>query len=205
MTGSIALPRVQCRPSLAPALADRTADSDFAAIYREHLEYVMKVLADGFDYQGADGRRRKMWVDSASDLEELVQEAFSVFFRQYQSGRFDRSRPVRPYLRGIAVKLAMKRYGKAGRELLLDVADATPASAPEPMEHEELRELMAEFRSLLSDDDQAVLEHYFAAEERTTQEAVGQELGRSRDQVYRSIVRIRKRALDFFKGKGWLS
>lgn len=175
----------------------------FEAIYKEHLEVVMRMLQLGFSYY-AGGERRFFRVASAFDREELCQEAFCVFFQQCQRGIFDASRPIRPYLRRIVVNLAMGNARRLYREVTLaePLDDADAYTPPDPLERSEVVGLMREFRAELPEEELAVVKLYF--EGKRSQKAVGADLGLSRDQVYRRIGRIRAAALKFLKQRGWL-
>lgn len=179
----------------------------FDAVYRAELDYVLMLLGQGFTYRTAQGDVRTYRVTSAFDLEELVQEAFSVFFARCKSGGFDTSRPVRPYLRRVAINAALKRGGRRSREVLADDLSAvgpTSSSATEqPVLDEETGALLEAFKASLDDTERDVLEAYFG-EERTSQAALGERLGLSRDKVYRMTTKIRSAAVDFFKARGWL-
>jgi RNA polymerase sigma factor (sigma-70 family) len=139
-------------------------------------------------------------VASAFDAEEIAHDAFSAFFKQCLSGGFDFERPVRPYLLRIASNSALRRGRKGAREVLLDVLPPNDATV-EPRDAE-LKDLLATCYADLSQQDQAVFDACFVEE--LSQAKAGAKLDRSRDQVYRSLTRIRQRALRFFKKKGWL-
>jgi len=179
----------------------------FDAVYRAELDYVLMLLGRGFSYRAATGTVRTYRVTSAYDLEELVQEVFSVFFAQCKSGGFDTSRPVRPYLRRIAINMALRRGGRRSREVLADDLDvvepASAASTEQPLLDQETRALLEEFKQSLDPKDRSVLEAYFGGS-RTSQAAVGEAMGMSRDKVYRTITKIRGAAFDFFRQRGWL-
>jgi RNA polymerase sigma factor (sigma-70 family) len=169
------------------------------AVYRAHAGDVLACLRRGFAYE-AGGVRRFARVESAFDAEEVCQEAFAAFFAQVRDGRFDVERPARPYLLRIAANLALRRLGRAGREVpMIDLPEpAAPARGPEDAER---ARLLAEFRGGLSPLDQSLLTDWF--DDDVTQEAVGAKHGLSRDQVYRAVARIRAAALRFFGARGW--
>lgn len=170
-----------------------------AEVYRAHAGDVLRCLRRGFTYR-AGAETRVARIDSAFDAEEICQEAFAAFFAQVRDGRFDASRPARPYLLRIAANLALKRLGRGGREVpMVDPPEpAAPARAPEDAER---ARLLAEFRAALSPLDRDVLTGWF--DDDVSQAAVGESLGLSRDQVCRAIARIRASALRFFGARGW--
>jgi RNA polymerase sigma-70 factor (ECF subfamily) len=62
-----------------------------------------------------------------SDAEDLVQEVFLVMWRRWE--QYDRSRPIRPWLAGIAFRVAYNHRQRLGREVpggLIDREDDTP-------------------------------------------------------------------------------
>ena len=163
----------------------------------------MCMLRCGFAYVAASGERRFLRVSSAFDVEELCQETFTAFFQQCRQGHFDPERPVRPYLRRIAMNLALRQAGKASRELLVDEPRGAgeAAACTDSVEEADTARLVSEFRGSLDPPDQAVVDAYFA--EQMSQQAVGAHLGLSRDQVYRRITKVRQKAIRFFKARGW--
>jgi RNA polymerase sigma-70 factor (ECF subfamily) len=91
-----------------------------AEVYAAHFDYVWRILA-------------RLGVRSA-ELEDAVQEVFIVVHRRL--GSFDTRRPIRPWLGGIAhrVALAERRRARHRREQLCDApaqAEPAPASSPE--------------------------------------------------------------------------
>lgn len=172
-------------------------------IYRRYVGDVMRFLASGAAYKAADGWARSPRITSAFEVEELAQETFLEFARQWRDGRFDRSREARPYLFGIARNLALRKMGRAQREIPTDDLEPYLAELPvhAPIENRERARLLAELEAQLEDREREVLHLYFDDDE--SQEAVGAKLGLSRDQVYRLIVKVRKTAIQFFRSKGW--
>ena len=82
---------VQSAASLAPGAALATADdSAFAAAYEAEFEAVWLYL-------------RRLGVPEA-DVEDAVHDVFVVAHRRY--GTYDRARPLRPWLLGIAFRIA---------------------------------------------------------------------------------------------------
>lgn len=174
----------------------REAHDEVDALYRTHVGAVFAHLRRGFGFRRADGTRGHFVVRSSFDAEEICQEAFAAFFAQWNT-TFDRSRPPLPYLLRIASFMALRRARKQAAEVFTDA----PVAVVEPVDTE-LGVLMQTFYDTLDPADQAVFDACFVDE--LSQAKAGDRLERSRDQVYRSIVRIRQRALRFFKKKGWI-
>jgi RNA polymerase sigma-70 factor, ECF subfamily len=64
---------------------------------------------------------------AVSDAEDLVQEVFLVMWRRWE--QYDATRPIRPWLAGIAFRVAYNHRQRAAREVpggLLDLEDARP-------------------------------------------------------------------------------
>jgi RNA polymerase sigma-70 factor, ECF subfamily len=64
---------------------------------------------------------------AVSDVEDLVQEVFLVMWRRFS--QYDPTRPIRPWLAGIAFRVAYNHRQRAAREVpggLLDLEDARP-------------------------------------------------------------------------------
>jgi RNA polymerase sigma-70 factor, ECF subfamily len=62
-----------------------------------------------------------------SDVEDLVQEVFLVMWRRW--GQYDSGRPIRPWLAGIAFRVAYNHRQRASREVpggFIDLPDETP-------------------------------------------------------------------------------
>ncbi len=104
---------VSVRPSVSPAAV---ADDCFP-VYRRELDYLIVSL-------------RRLGVP-ASDLEDIVHEVFLVMLRRWDE--YDHSRPVRPWLFGIAFRVASGYRRRNGRELLGDTRDGEDL-APRPDE-----------------------------------------------------------------------
>lgn len=124
-----------------------------------------------------------------------------------RNGRFGRTRPVRPYLMRIATNLALRRARLAAREVptevvLLEGRPVEGGAAPDPLVDAERDALVRDFVGQLDTGERAVLRLTFEAGE--SQAAAAGALGLSRDQVYRTMVRIRTAALRFFRERGHL-
>jgi RNA polymerase sigma factor (sigma-70 family) len=84
------------------------------------------VFETEFDYVYHALRRHGI---AASDAEDLVQEVFLVLWRRW--AEFDTSRPVRPWLGGIAFRVAYNFRQRSGREVPGGIVDAED-EAPSP-------------------------------------------------------------------------
>ncbi len=94
------------------SLEDR--DAQFEAIYEEHFGYVWNSL-------------RKLGIPERN-LEDVCHEVFVTTYRNFED--YDQSRPIRPWLYGIAFRIASDYLEKASnaREKLTD--PDPPAEAP---------------------------------------------------------------------------
>lgn len=183
---------------------------DAAGLIQAHAGDVVRVLRAGFAWrkqtdQGVQHAIHR--VDSVFEAEDVCHEAIAIVLRQMRNGRFDRSRPVRPYLMRIATNLALRRARLAAREVptetgLLEGRPAEIGPAPDPLVDAERDALVRDFVGLLDTGERAVLRLTFEAGE--SQAAAAGVLGLSRDQVYRTMVRIRTAALRFFRERGHL-
>lgn len=169
---------------------------DAETIYRTHVPDVLRHLRGGFGFRRGDGSRGHFRVRSTFDAEEICQEAFAAFFKQHTT-LYDPTRPPLPYILRIASFIALKRGRKRAAEVFVD---APVMGVVQPVDGE-LRRLMDTFYSSLPADDQAIFDACFVDE--LSQAKAGEKLGRSRDQVYRALTRVRRAALTFFTEKGW--
>jgi RNA polymerase sigma-70 factor, ECF subfamily len=103
--------------SVRPAVSPPPDADDCFPVYRRELDYLIVSL-------------RRLGVP-ASDLEDIVHEVFLVMLRRWDE--YDRSRPVRPWLFGIAFRVASGYRRRNGRELL-GVARDGEDLAPRPDE-----------------------------------------------------------------------
>jgi RNA polymerase sigma-70 factor (ECF subfamily) len=101
-------------PQLSSASGLRMAgDESCLEAYQRELDYVYRIFS-------RLGIRHP-------ELDDLVQDLFVVLHRSWLS--VDQRRPLRPYLAGIAVKIAMAHRRKRSREVFiskLDIVDAGP-------------------------------------------------------------------------------
>ena len=121
---------------------------DFPTLYRSEFEYVWKTL-------------RRLGVPSR-DIEDLAHDIFVVVHRQLH--QFDPTRPLRPWLFGIAVRVVTdhRRTFRNSRELLAptsagaDPVDGAP-SQDQKVAEAEARSLLMRALDVLDVDRRAVL------------------------------------------------
>jgi RNA polymerase sigma factor (sigma-70 family) len=178
-----------------------TSPGDLEAVYRAYADDVMNLLLGGFGYPARDRQRHVMRVASHFEAEELCQETFARFFHQCRAGTFDPQRPVKPYLMRIAVNVTLMRRRKLWREVLVDPDDIVAPVAPPSVEDPHFAADLEEFRAGL--DPRAEQVFTLAMQHGESQQKLAERLGLSRDQVYRSLVRIRAAAREFFTARGW--
>lgn len=111
--------RVQSAVSMAPRAAVPD-DAEFAAAYDAEFEAVWLYL-------------RRLGVPEA-DVEDAVHDVFVVAHRRY--GAYDRSRPLRPWLLGIAFRIAAQ--WRRRHRLEVTVADPEPERADDSRAPDEL-------------------------------------------------------------------
>jgi RNA polymerase sigma-70 factor, ECF subfamily len=98
---------------IASAAPGPTPDDSCLAAFQQELDYLWRTL-------------RRLGV-AASETEDLVQEVFLALRRSWPE--YDRSRPLRPYLFGIAFRIAAANQRKRGREVatgMVEVLDVAP-------------------------------------------------------------------------------
>jgi RNA polymerase sigma-70 factor (ECF subfamily) len=88
----------------------------------------LEAFQNEFDYLCRTLRRLGV---QPQDVEDQVHEVFLVLDRKW--GNYDRSRPLRPYLFGIAFRVAAAHKRRHGRELLLE-PEGGADNAPRPDE-----------------------------------------------------------------------
>ena len=121
-------------PAAAPQASASDGSSaprslDFRTIFELEVGYVMRTL-------------RRLSVAPA-DLEDLAHEVFLAVHQQL--GRYDSSRPLRPWLFGFAFRIASHYRRKARRETALDDVDSVVDAADAPdavLEKERRRKLV---------------------------------------------------------------
>ena len=119
--------------------------TDFDEIYRQHFPYVWRTL-------------RRLGV-AAADLEDVTHEVFVVVHRRLAD--FDGQRPIKPWLFGIAYRLASEDRRRARRRFELATPNldspATSPGADDLIETDERRRLVLECLRSLALEQRAVL------------------------------------------------
>jgi len=100
---------------IASAARGPTPDESCLAAFQDELDYVWRTL-------------RRLGVQP-SDIEDMGQEVFLALRRSW--GEYDSSRPLRPYLFGIAFRLASAHQRKRVREVATGIGEVLDA-APGP-------------------------------------------------------------------------
>jgi RNA polymerase sigma factor (sigma-70 family) len=158
------------------------AGDDEVHVYRAYRDALLRALRC---------MNRVFRSDASLDAEDLCQETFRVFFERCRSGGFDPSRAAAPYLYGIARKLACRR-ARTWREVPVDCIERLAVSEETWLERFNASCKLSSLLARLDDRERSVLVHYF--DDYESQETVGKQLGLSRDQVQRSVARIREKA-----------
>ncbi len=97
-------------PRLLPSPARQLTDDQVClTAFEKELHYIFRTL-------------RRLGVAS-SDVEDLVQEVFLALRRSWSD--YDPSRPLRPYLFGIAFRIAAAHQRKRRREVALQVVEVS--------------------------------------------------------------------------------
>jgi RNA polymerase sigma-70 factor (ECF subfamily) len=133
------------RPEPSALDGDVQRAPDFDDLYREHFPYVWRSL-------------RRLGVDPA-DVEDITHEVFVVVHRKL--GEFDGRRPIKPWLFGIAFRVASEDRRRARRRFELvtstiERAGGGPA-ADDLIESDERRRLVLECLQALDVAQRAVL------------------------------------------------
>jgi RNA polymerase sigma-70 factor (ECF subfamily) len=114
---------------LVPQIARQmTSDEACVDAFQRELDYVFRTL-------------RRLGT-SPSEMEDLAQEVFLALRRSWCE--YDPRRPLRPYLFGIAFRLASAHYRKQRREVafgIVELPDSRPAP-DEALQHRQLQAMM---------------------------------------------------------------
>ena len=128
-------------------------ESAFRAIYEEHFDYVW------FTLRRHGGRER--------DLEDLTHDVFVACARAWE--RYDPERPIRPWLHGIAFRVASDYRRRASTAREVPVAEhlhqGTAPAALHALEAKERRALILAGLEALSDEQRLVFVRHELEEE----------------------------------------
>ncbi len=119
MTKSVELPQ-----SSVVALENLQPATDDAGLPPAGAEGCFQVYEQQLDYLVSSLRRLGV---PYSDIEDVVHEVFLVMHRRWED--YDRTRPLRPWLFGIAFRVASTHRRKGTREVLSDAYDAEDLGA----------------------------------------------------------------------------
>jgi RNA polymerase sigma-70 factor, ECF subfamily len=129
----------------APLAAERRGPRDrFEAVYHAELPYVLRTL-------------RRLGVSEA-DAPDLAHDVFVVVYRRLDD--YDRARPLRPWLFGIAYRVVGNHLGRAHRQAEVP-AEPAEVSGPDPravgLERQAARDLLLRALAAVDVDHRAVL------------------------------------------------
>ena len=157
--------------------------SDLRAIFRREAPYVWNTLR----FLGVQER----------DLEDLTHDVFIVVHRRL--GDYDPARPIRPWLFGIALRIAM-RYRTLARHRvevmpgsMVDIADDRPTPEVE-LRHAQARAVVASAIAELTEDHRAIFVLVELQGEAITEVAAGLDL--PLNTVYSRLRRARAQFRD---------
>lgn len=178
-------------------------------VYADCAPQLLARLRRGFGYRVRAGDRRFLRLVSDFEREEVVQETYCRFLAQVKRGTFDKSRDPAPYFYRIGFNTALRYAGKLSREipvedLMVDEHNDAPVleDASEKLIREERAAQVRVVLTTLSEEDLRVFRLTY--EDDLSQAKVGEQVGLSRDQVYRVLTSIRKRVTDHVRGLGWM-
>jgi RNA polymerase sigma-70 factor (ECF subfamily) len=118
------------------------------------LDRLLATLRTDIDYLRSALRRCGV---RGSDLDDLVQDVLVVVLRRW--GEYDAARPLRPWLAGIAFRVAYHHRARKGRELptgWIELADETP-TAEEHLVSQHARLLLTRALATLTENHQQLL------------------------------------------------
>jgi RNA polymerase sigma-70 factor (ECF subfamily) len=159
------------------------------------------------EYQEAVFRLAYLLLGDGAEADDVAQEAFIRAFRAL--GRFDTSRPLRPWLLKITANLARNRRRALGRSLaaLRRLLQAAPLQEPSierwAQQQHEARTLWQAVRRLNGADQEVIYLRYFlelTVEE--SAEALGVAPGTVKSRLHRALGRLRDVAEREFPGLG---
>jgi len=131
------------RVAMSEAVPQPADANDCFRCYRRELDYLI-------------GSLRRLGTPRG-DIEDLLHEIFLVMLRRWE--HYDRERPLRPWLFGIAFRVASEHRKRGARELLSDSHDAEDVGArPDDMAAAtQNRRLLLEALATIPLDRRAVL------------------------------------------------
>jgi RNA polymerase sigma factor (sigma-70 family) len=177
-------------------------------VYRTYVDPVTRLLQGGFPFVSGGTVHSFRGFDNAWDLECAVQDTFIQAFSPAARLAYDGLHPFAPYLLAIArnrVISSMRSEGREQRRRTSLASEPRPHEADSPeqeAERRELRHLVSDFRSGLSEE----LRHFYDlryVEDRNLLE-VARELGLSRMRARGRDEKLRRLFADFLHRRGYL-
>ncbi|RJO70463.1 MAG: sigma-70 family RNA polymerase sigma factor [Myxococcales bacterium] len=186
------------------------------AVYKTYLHSVIELLTKGFNISREGILYRFHGYKTSYDLQNTVQETFARAFSESARLKYDGVRPYENYLLTIARNIVIDELraatNKPNHFSLEDVSTGEYAAAHPTCEHltppdsqveaAELARLVKEFLQTLSEEERRIVEERF--QEGLSQRETATELTCSRMRVRTLEDQIRKKAIRFFKGSGYV-
>lgn len=173
-------------------------ESGLIQLAAQHDEQAWEALVRA--HQQAVFRLAYLFTGDADEAEDVAQEAF---IRAYRSiGRFDPSRPFRPWVLSIAANLArnrlrsLKRYLAALQNVARRDLPPGPAAASGALSGsaEDARSVWRSLRRMSLEDQQVIYLRYFLElSEEETSAALGIPPGTVKSRLHRAVGRLRAR------------
>lgn len=176
--------------------------------YRDHADALARALrAFAFGHRGFPRLRWQV------DIENVVLETFARAFEPRARAVYDGVRPFGSFLVGIARNVLheqLRSREQASGLSLVEQADEQRSaqqgelepSVDELYEDQELLTLLARFKSELSFEEARLYTLRF--DEAIAQETAAEQLGLSRIQLRRRELSLKKRLVEFLRGRGYL-
>jgi RNA polymerase sigma-70 factor (ECF subfamily) len=163
-----------------PMASRQPSPSEFSAAYRQHVDFVWRVLA-----------RRGV---AAADLEDTTQEVFMISHRRW--GVWEGQASMRTWLYGVACRVASTHH--RGRRRQRRKHDDLPAPAAEPALDTRLedRDRLAALAQAIDELEPEQREVFVLADiESLSVPAIAEMLGRNVDTIYSRLRRARARII----------
>jgi RNA polymerase sigma factor (sigma-70 family) len=177
-------------------------------VYRAYVPDVAAFLRQGFSFSSQGRHLRFTGYHNPDDLQDSLQETFLLAFGESARKGYNGLSSFKSYLLGIARNVVLGRFRKdvsrlrcfqtaeaiPGRDagvMLQELGLATISPSPEELaESREVKRLVADFVSGLSEEQRRVVQLYFL--DRMSQEATAEALTVDRNRIRKQIRVIRK-------------
>ena len=184
-------------------------------VYASHVDDTARILRRGFGFQSRGQRYRFSGYASAFELHDALQETFRLAFEEKARCSYDGIRPYAPYLHTIARNVVLSQFRKAHKHFVLlgDESDErirprsdaredawSESEAERELGQSQLRTLMAEFMSGLSDEDRKLIRYRFHDGLSQRDAADAMEWGRQKVRTWE--IKLRQSLIAFFKARG---